>query len=99
MAVSVQYGALGALTAVMTATETGKGQVTVTGNTSGGTLVYKTGASVTAAKLGDDISAWAELPADGVIEATSGNKVVVAVRNSDGKAVATSAAITAVVGA
>ena len=97
-AIAVNYGALETLTAAMTAAATGTGTVAVTGNTNGGTLVYKTASSVTAPKLGDDLSAWTALPADGVVTATSGNKIVVALRNKDNKAVATSAAIAVVVG-
>ena len=97
-AVSVQYGVLGALTASMTAAEAGTGAVSVTGDTNGGTLVYKTNGSVTAPKLGDDISNWTELPADGIVTATSGNKLCVAIKNSDGKCVAASSAITVTVG-
>jgi acetolactate synthase-1/3 small subunit len=99
MAIAAHFGTLGEIKVVMTAAGAGKGTVSATGTTSGGTLVYKTSASVTAAKLGDDLSAWAELPADGVVSATEGNKIVVAVRDVDGKALATSAATTVVVGA
>ena len=60
-AVSVQYGVLGSLTASMTAADTGTGVVSVTGETNGGTLVYKTNGSVTAPKLGDDISSWTDV--------------------------------------
>ncbi|MBQ8904294.1 MAG: hypothetical protein IJY73_08440, partial [Oscillospiraceae bacterium] len=97
-AVSVQYGVLGSLTASMTAAASGTGAVSVTGDTNGGTLVYKTNGSVTAPKLGDDISNWTELPADGIVAATSGNKLCVAIKNSDGKCVAASSAITVTVG-
>lgn len=97
-AIAVAYGYLGELSVEMAATETGKGVVTVTGNTNGAKLVYKTGSSVTAPNLGDDISKWTELPADGVISAASGNKIVVAA-SADGKAVATTKAETVTVGA
>ncbi len=97
-AVSVQYGVLGSLTVSMTAGEVGMGTVSVTGDTNGGTLVYKTTASVTAPKLGDDISSWTELPADGIVAAADGNKLCVAVKNSDGKCVAASSAIAVAVG-
>lgn len=99
--IAVEYGAFGTLTAAMTAeTTAGKGKVTVSGNTSGATLVYKTAASVTAPTLGTDLSSgWTELPADGVVSATSGHKIVVAAVDDDDKAVATSASITVVVGA
>lgn len=98
MAIAAHFGTLGEIKVVMTAAGAGKGTVSATGATSGGTLVYKTNASVTAAKLGDDLSAWTELPADGVVSATEGNKIVVAVRDADGKALATSAATSVVVG-
>lgn len=98
-AIAVNYGELGALTAIMTAASTsGSGVVAVSGNTNGGKLVYKTGASQAAATLGADVSGWAELPTDGVVTATSGHKLAVAV-SVDGKAVAASPAITVVVGA
>jgi len=98
--IAVNYGAFGTLTAAMTAeTEAGKGKVTVSGNTSGATLVYKTASSVTAPTLGTDLSSgWTALPADGVVSATSGHKIVVAAMDADKKAVAASAAITVVVG-
>ncbi len=89
-AVSVQYGVLDTITLNLDGTT-----ATVTGNTSGGTVVYKAGASVTAPKLGDDISAWAVIPEDGAVTVTGGNKVYAAVKNSDGKCVAVSAVVTA----
>lgn len=95
-AVSVQFGKLGTVEVSMTAAETGKGVLSLTGDTNGGTLVYKTASSVTAPALGDDISAWTEVPSDGVISASG--KVCVAVRNSDGKCVSVSAVIAAVTG-
>ncbi len=97
-AVSVQYGVLGSLTAYMTEAETGTGAVTVTGDTNGGVLVYKTASSVTAPQLGEDISAWSELPADVIILAESGNELCVALKNADGKCVAVSDVITVVAG-
>ncbi len=93
-AVSVQYGFLDSLTLNLT----NNGEATtaqVSGNVNGGTLVYKAGASVTAPKLGDDISAWAVVPEGGVVSVTSGNKVYAAVKDSDGKCVALSAVVTA----
>lgn len=95
--IAVNYGHLGTLTASMTAGESGKGIVTVTGNTNGGKLVYKTASSVTAATLGSDVSSWTELPADGIVSATASHKIAVAV-SVDGKAVAASEAITVAVG-
>ena len=64
-AIAVQFGKLGTLTATMEASTTGKGVLTVTGNINGGKLVYKTGASQAAAKLGDDVSSGlTDLPAN-----------------------------------
>ena len=99
--IAVNYGKFGTLTATMTAeTETDKGKVTIAGNISGGSLVYKTASSVTAPTLGTDLSSgWTALPADGVVSATSGHKICVAAVDSANKAVATSASITVVVGA
>lgn len=98
-AIAVNYGVLETLTVAMTAAAAGTGAVVVTGNTNGGTLVYKANGSVTAPKLGEDLSSWTVLPADGIVTAASGNKIVVALRNKDNKAVATSAATTVTVGA
>lgn len=95
--IAVNFGALGTLTASMTAAGSGEGVVSVKGNTNGGKLVYKAASSVTAAALGTDVSGWTELPADGKIAATSGHKIAVAV-SVDGKAVAGSAAVTVAVG-
>ena len=99
--IAVNYGAFGTLTATMTAeTASGKGKVKVEGNISGAALVYKTASSVTAPTLGTDLSSgWTALPADGVVSATSGHKIVVAAKDADNKAVATSSAITVTVGA
>lgn len=99
VAIAAHYGALGELTVTMEATTAGKGTVNVSGVTNGGTLVYKTNASVSAPALGADISSWTVLTNGAEVEATSGNKIVVALRDSDGKAVATSAAATVTVGA
>ena len=85
-AISVQYGALGSLTASYA-----DGALSVNGEIGGGTLVYKTGSSVTAPALGDDISGWTEVPADGKL--TPGAKLCAALKNSDGKCVAASAVI------
>ncbi len=95
-AVAVLFGELGELKAEMTAADAGKGKVTVKGNVAG-KLVYKAGASAAAPKLGEDISNWTALPADGIITAAAGNKVAVAA-SADGKAVA-AAVLEAVVGA
>jgi N4-gp56 family major capsid protein len=97
-AIATQFGKLGTLTASMEASTSGKGLLTITGNTNGGKLVYKTGASQAAATLGADVSNWTEVPANGEITATATHKVAVAL-DIDGKAVAASAAITVDVGA
>ena len=99
--IAANYGVLEALTAEMTAGgETGKGEVTVKGNTSGAAkLVYKTAASsLTVPSLGDDLTAWTDLPADGVISGTAGHKLCVAAIDAYKKAVGASAVITVVVG-
>ena len=99
-AIAVAYGTLGALTATMTADAAGKGKIAYTGNTNGGTVVYKTASSVTAPALGDSLSAWTALPADGVITATSGHKYCIAVKDDNsGKCVSTSTSETVTVGA
>ena len=97
-AVSVQYGILGSITIEMKALATGTGLLFINGDTNGGTLVYKTGSSVSAPALGTDISAWTEVPADNIISASNGGKLCVALKNSEGKCVAASAVTTAVVG-
>lgn len=97
-AIAVNYGKSGALTASMTAGESGKGTLSVSGVTNGGTLVYKTGASVSAAALGADVSSWTEVPSGGVISATASHKIAVALRGKDGKAISTAAVITVAVG-
>lgn len=84
-AIAVRYGALGSLDAGYA-----DGTLTVSGDTNGGTLVYKSVS--TAPKLGDALDSWAEVPADGKITA-SGN-LFVAVKNADGKCTAVSAAVT-----
>lgn len=97
--ISVNYGAFGSLDASMEATATaGKGKVTVDGNSSGATLVYKTAATVTAPTLGANLSAWTALPADGIVSATASQKICVAAKDADGKAVAVSEVIDTAVG-
>lgn len=96
--IATQYGDFGTLTLTMEVGASGKGTLTITGNTNGGKLVYKTAASVTAATLGGDVSSWTAVPTGGVISATTGHKVAVAI-DVDGKAVAASEAITVAVGA
>jgi len=96
--ISVHFGVLGALTIAMVAGVAGHGTVTPTGRTSGGTLVYKTAASVTAPALGDDLSSWTAFPAGGDITATATHKIVVALKGLDDKCTATSASTTVTVG-
>lgn len=96
-AIATQYGKLGTLTLTMEGSTSGKGVLSVAGNTNGGKIVYKTGATQAAATLGADVSEWTAVPANGEIEATATHKVVVAI-SVDDKAVATSAAITVDVG-
>lgn len=97
-AIAAQYGGtLGELTLSMTADESGKGVLNISGG-KGGTLVYKTASSVTAPTFGGDVSAWTVVPDDGIISAIAGNKVAVAIK-VNGKAVAASSAISVVVGA
>ncbi len=93
-AVCAHFGTAETVEALMTTGEEGTVNISVTSAVNGGTLVYKTGASVSAPKLGTDISGWAKVPADGNIAVTSGNKLCVAIRNSDGKCVGTSAVAT-----
>lgn len=85
-AIAVRYGALGSLDAGYA-----DGTLTVSGDTNGGTLVYKS--VTTAPKLGDVLdSTWIEVPADGKI--TASGKLFAAVKNADGKCTAVSAAVT-----
>ena len=90
-AVSAHYGTAETVEALMTAGEEGAMNISVTTAVNGGTLVYKTGSSLTAPKLGADISNWTAVPSDGNVAVTSGNKLCVAVRNADGKCVGVSA--------
>lgn len=86
-AVSVRYGQLGTLT-----NSVSDGVLTVSGDTNGGKLYYKTGSSVTAPALGDVLgSGWVEVPADGNVSVSSGAKLCTALINNDGKCVAVSA--------
>lgn len=93
------FGKLGSLQISMTAAGAGQGKIAVSGNAGGSGLVYKTGATVTAPALGEDLASWTALPADGVISATAGNKVAVAVKSAQEKCVAVSDVIDVVVGA
>ncbi len=98
-AILLHYGQLGVLNLTMTGGESaGTGKLSISGNVNGGTLYYKTAASVTAAAFGDDLSGWTVLPADGVITATGGHKVAVALGNAQKQCVAASAVISVVLG-
>lgn len=81
-------GALGELTVTSTAGESGKSVITV--DKAAGVdrmFVYKTASSsAPSVAYDDDLSAWTELPADGIITATSGHKITVAEVNASGKA-------------
>ena len=92
----VQEGtALGSLTVNSVAgTTTGKTAITVSGYalTTGDSYVYKTGASLTAADLparGDSLaSGWTAWDGSAEITATTGNKILVCIADSNTKAVA-----------
>lgn len=73
----------------------GKTALTVTGHTlkGGEGYVYKTHATVApAVALGDDVSAWSTWDGSANITATTGHKITVAVKNSNGEAVAAGSA-------
>ena len=97
-------GGEGALTLSAAAGSTStKSKVTVTGDTTGGTLVYKgdyaSEATATAgAAIGSNVSGWTAFPSDGVVTTASGKYIAVAVKDSDNKVVA-NGVVAAVVGA
>ena len=93
----VHFGAMGTVDLAMKADATGKGKLVIARNAAG-KLMYKTDSSVTVPDFGKAATGYTEVPADGIISATAGNKVAV-VSVVDGKVVAASAVITAVVGA
>ena len=102
--ISVYYGGgAGSLTLTAAAGSTStQSVVTVSGNTAGGTLVYKgdyasSDAAVAGAVVGADVSGWTAFPSDGKVTTASGKYIAVAVK-VDGKAVATGT-VAAVVGA
>jgi N4-gp56 family major capsid protein len=79
-----------------------KSKVTVTGNTAGGTLVYKgdyasAATAGGAVDIGDDVTGFTAFPSDGQCTTASGKYIAVAVKDGDGKCVA-SGVIAAVVG-
>lgn len=90
-AIAVQYGALGEIGVTIDSSEvSGNVILKAEGDLNGGTLVYKSGSSVTAPKLGDDISSWTEFENGGNVAAKSGDKLIVALKDSEGKCVALS---------
>lgn len=89
---------LGSITVSMVAAGAGKGTLALGGDTSGGTLVYEVGASLTKPAYLDDIGDWNGLPYNKTVEATSGQKIIVAVMSAKGKALSASDATTVVVG-
>jgi len=97
-AIFLYYGQLGTLVLTMTGESDTTGKLSVSGNVGGGTLYYKTATSVTAATFGDDLSGWTVLPDNGIITATSGHKVAIALGNAQIKCVAASAVIDVVLG-
>lgn len=77
-------------------------EVTVAGNTAGGTLVYKGDyASESTAKsgaaIGTNVSGWTAFPSNGVVTTASGKYIAVALKDGNNKVVA-SGVIAAVVG-
>ena len=76
--------------------------ITVTGRTTGGTLVYKdyssSSTAANAVDIGDDLSSFTAFPSDGICTSASGHYVAVAVKDADGKCVASNT-VAAVVGA
>lgn len=79
-----------------------KSVVTVTGNTAGGTLVYKgdyasAATAGAAVDIGDDVSGFTAFPSDGICTTASGKFIAVAVKDGNGKCVA-SGVVAAVVG-
>ncbi|MCM1333574.1 MAG: hypothetical protein NC084_08885 [Bacteroides sp.] len=84
-AIAVRYGALGKLEAKVT-----DGVLAVSGDTNGGTLVYK--ATSAAPALGDALGAdWIAVPADGKLAASG--KLYIAVKNAEGKCTAVSGSV------
>lgn len=94
-------GALKLAAAAGSSTTTCK--VTVTGDISGGTLVYKgdyasEATAKSGAAIGTNVSAWTAFPSDGVVTTASGKYIAVAVKDSANKVVA-NGVVAAVVGA
>ena len=97
--IAVQFSALGEITLSMTTKKvnvSGSGKLVI-GRNAAGTLKYQTGTSITLPKFNEAVGAeWLDVPANGVIAATEGDKVAV-VSAVNGKAVAASAVIDVVV--
>lgn len=96
-AVGVHFGAMGVIGVSMSAEGTGAGKLAIARNAAG-KLMYKTGSTVTVPAFGNAATGFVEVPADGIITATAGNKVAV-VSVVDNKVVAASAVLDVVVGA
>lgn len=90
--ISAVYGNTGSLTLTAAAgASSTESVVTISGNTAGGSLVYKgdfanASAASGAIDIGDDVSGWTAFPADGKVTTASGKYIAVAVK-VDGKAV------------
>jgi hypothetical protein len=84
--ISVVYGNTGSLKLTATAgSSSTTSKVKVTGNTAGGTLVYKgdyasAAAAAAAIDVGDDVSSWTAFPANGVVTTANGKYIAVAVK-------------------
>lgn len=103
--ISAYYGGgEGALTlAAAAGSSSTKSVVTVTGNTAGGTLVYKgdyasEATAKSGAAIGTNVSGWTAFPTDGAVTTASGKYIAVAVKDGDNKVVA-NGVVAAVVGA
>ena len=84
--ISVVYGNTGSLTLTATAgSSSTKSKVKVTGNTAGGTLVYKgdyasAATAAAAIDVGDDVSGWTAFPSNGEVTTADGKYIAVAVK-------------------
>lgn len=101
--VSVVYGKAGSLNVTAkTGGDATHSIITISGNTKGGKLVYKgdyasESSALGAVDLGDNVSSWSEVPANGKVTTSSGKYIAVAVA-VDGKAVAGGAVAAVVTG-
>lgn len=76
-------------------------KVKITGNTAGGTLVYKgdyasAATASGAVDVGDDVSSFTVFPSNGVVTTASGKYIAVAVKDADNKVVASGVVAAAV---